>query len=123
MLWQFCNTGFQTGSFNMSFDERLARSLLDSVHPFVVRVYGWQPPAISLGWHQDVDEIDVVQAASAGVDVVRRPTGGRAILHSDEVTYSVAMVDTQKGVLSLYQSISEAIARGLRALGAPVVLE
>ncbi len=107
----------------MSYDERLARSLLVSDHAFVVRVYGWQPPAISLGWHQDVNEIDVARAASAGIDVVRRPTGGRAILHSDEVTYSVVMVALQKGVLSLYQSISEALARGLRALGAPVVLE
>jgi lipoate-protein ligase A len=123
MLWQFRDTGCQTGSFNMAFDESLAQSLLISDHAHVVRVYGWQPPAISLGWHQDVNEIDVEKAAAAGVDVVRRPTGGRAILHSDEVTYSVVMVATRRGVLSVYQSISEALTRGLRALGAPVALE
>jgi len=107
----------------MEYDESLAKTLLVSDHAFVVRVYGWHPPAISLGWHQDVSEIDIDAAATAGIDVVRRPTGGRAILHSDEVTYSVVMVASQKGVLSVYQSISEALTRGLRALGAPVVLE
>lgn len=107
----------------MEYDESLAHTLLVSDHASVVRVYGWQPPAISLGWHQDVNEIDVDMAAAAGIDVVRRPTGGRAILHSDEVTYSVVMVASQKGVLSVYQSISEALTRGLRALGAQVVLE
>jgi len=123
MLWQFRNTGCRTGSFNMEYDESLAHSLLVSDQAFVVRVYGWQPPAISLGWHQDVNEIDVDRAAAAGIDVVRRPTGGRAILHSDEVTYSVVMVASQKGVLSVYQTISEALTYGWRDLGAPVVLE
>lgn len=123
MLWQFRNTGCRTGSFNMKYDESLAHSLLVSDRAFVVRAYGWQPPAISLGWHQDMNEIDVDRAAAAGIDLVRRPTGGRAILHSDEVTYSVVMVASQKGVLSVYQSISEALTCGLRALGAPVVLE
>lgn len=107
----------------MEYDENLAHSLLVSDRAFVVRVYGWQPPAISLGWHQDVNEIDAAGAAAAGIDVVRRPTGGRAILHSDEVTYSVVMVASQKGVLSVYQSISEALTRGLQTLGVPVVLE
>jgi lipoate-protein ligase A len=88
-----------------------------------VRVYGWQPPVISLGWHQNIEEIDLEQCTLAGIDVVRRPTGGRAILHSDEVTYSVAMVASQKSVLSVYQQISEALVRGLRELGADVALE
>ena len=123
MLWQFRNTGRRTGSFNMEYDERLAHSLVASDSAFIVRVYGWNPPAISLGWHQDVNEIDGAGAAAAGIDVVRRPTGGRAILHSDEVTYSVVMVASQKGVLTVYQSISEALTRGLSFLGAPVVLE
>lgn len=123
MPWQFCNTGRRTGSFNMTYDERLAHSLLSNDHPFVVRVYGWQPAAISLGWHQDIGEIDGGLAAEHGVDVVRRPTGGRAILHSDEVTYSVVMVASQKGVLSVYQSISEALTSGLRFFGAKVALE
>ena len=123
MIWQFRNTGYRTGAENMKYDEQLAQSLLASDHPFVVRVYGWQPPAISLGWHQNIEEIDLEKCSREGIDVVRRPTGGRAILHSDEVTYSVAMVASQKSVLSVYQQISEALVRGLRELGVDVALE
>ncbi len=123
MVWQFCNTGCRTGEFNMKDDERLAQSLVSSDRPFVVRVYGWKPPAVSLGWHQNIEEIDAVKCVDAGIDVVRRPTGGRAILHSDEVTYSVVMAASQKSVLSVYQQISDALVRGLKALGADVALE
>ena len=123
MIWQFRNTGYRTGAENMKYDEQLAQSLLASAHPYVVRVYGWSPPAISLGWHQNITEIDLEKCSREGIDVVRRPTGGRAILHSDEVTYSIAMVASQKSVLSVYQQISEALVRGLRELGADVALE
>ena len=107
----------------MEYDERLAQSLLSSEGPCIVRLYGWKPPAISLGWHQDAGEIDAEKCRRAGIDVVRRPTGGRAILHSDEVTYSVVMIASQKSVLSVYQQISEALVYGLRSLGADVALE
>lgn len=123
MVWEFRNTGFQTGEFNMSYDENLARSLITSDQPFVIRVYGWRPAAISLGWHQNIDEIDAEEAARSGLDVVRRPTGGRAILHSEEVTYSVVMVASQKGVLNVYQRISEALVCGIQSLGVPAALE
>jgi lipoyl(octanoyl) transferase len=123
MVWQFQNTGYRTGAYNMEYDERLALSLVSSDAPCVVRFYGWSPYAISLGWHQNASEIDLDKCAETGIDVVRRPTGGRAILHSDEVTYSVAMIASQKSVLSVYQRISDALVRGLRALGADVALE
>ena len=123
MVWQFRNTGCRTGTFNMEYDEKLAQSLVSSEGPSIVRFYGWKPPAISLGWHQDAGEIDTEKCAGAGIDVVRRPTGGRAILHSDEVTYSVVMIASQKSVLSVYQQISDALVCGLRSLGADVALE
>jgi lipoate-protein ligase A len=107
----------------MKYDERLAQSLVASDRPSVVRFYGWNPPAISLGWHQDIGEIDLKKCAEAGIDVVRRPTGGRAILHSDEVTYSVVTVASRKSILSVYQEVSEALVSGLRVLGADVALE
>lgn len=123
MVWQFRNTGCRNGVFNMMYDEKLAQALVSSDGPCIVRFYGWKPPAISLGWHQDAGEIDVAKCSDAGIDVVRRPTGGRAILHSDEVTYSVVMIASQKSVLSVYQQISEALVTGLRSLGADVALE
>jgi len=123
MEWQLRNTGHRTGAFNMEYDQALARKLAESNGPSVVRFYGWAPPAISLGWHQNASDIDEARCAAAGVDIVRRPTGGRAILHSDEVTYSVVMKAMDKSVLSAYQHISEALVNGLRRLGAPVALE
>ena len=123
MVWQYQNTGCRTGDFNMKYDEGLAQSLFPANGPSVVRVYGWNPPALSLGWHQNIEEIDLQGCAEAGVDVVRRPTGGRAILHSQEVTYSVVMSATQTSVLAIYQHISSALVRGLQKLGANVALE
>lgn len=123
MQWRFEHTGFKTGAFNMEYDERLARTLIGSDAFSVIRVYGWRPPAISLGFHQSFDEIDPKKCDAVGIDVVRRPTGGRAILHSDEVTYSVVMVTPRSSVLSVYNRISEALVCGLRKLGADVALE
>jgi len=107
----------------MEYDERLAQSLTVSDQPSTVRVYGWQPPAISIGWHQSLEEIDLKKCSQAGIDVVRRPTGGRAILHSDEVTYSVVMVADRSSVLGVYQRISEALVCALRSLGVEACLE
>ncbi len=106
----------------MEYDDQLARSLIAADEQSTIRVYGWQPPAISLGWHQSLDEIDLTTCAQAGIDVVRRPTGGRAILHSDEVTYSVVMVADRTSVLGTYQQISEALVCGLRSLGVDACL-
>lgn len=107
----------------MTRDERLARAIGGPGGFPTVRLYGWRPPAISIGWHQSLDEVNVGKCAEAGIDIVRRPTGGRAILHSDEVTYCVVMASEGRGVLATYQRISEALVRGLRSLGVDAVLE
>jgi lipoate-protein ligase A len=123
MIWRFEHSGFRNGAFNMAYDERLARALRASDDLSIVRIYAWRPAAISLGWHQSPDEVNLQKCAEAGIDVVRRPTGGRAILHSDEVTYSVVMSAGGDGVLSTYQKISEALIRGLRSFGIDAMLE
>jgi len=123
MTWQFLDTGFRPGAQNMAVDEELAISLVSGGSVATVRVYGWTPPAISLGWNQSLDEIDLERAQEAGVDVVRRPTGGRAILHSDELTYSVTMVAERSNILEVYHRISTALVRGLEYLGVSARLE
>lgn len=123
MIWRFENTGHRDGAFNMEYDERLARLLVEGGEGGTVRVYGWNPAAISLGWNQSIEEIDAAKCSQAGIDIVRRPTGGRAILHSDELTYSVTMLSTRASVLSVYNEMSNALVRGLRRLGADVSLE
>ncbi|MFH0990393.1 MAG: lipoate--protein ligase family protein [bacterium] len=120
MSWRFENTGRQSGKYNMEYDERLVRSLLGDSGTPTVRVYGWNPPAISLGYHQSMEDVDLERCRQSGIDVVRRPTGGRAILHSEEVTYCVAMPTSGKSVLTIYNEISRALLRGLDELGARI---
>jgi len=123
MNWRFENTGVRSGVFNMEYDEALARALVDGVGNSTIRVYGWHPFAISLGWNQSMDDIDLGKTSAAGIDVVRRPTGGRAIMHANELTYSVVMLVHGKNVLSVYEDISRALIAGLRELGAPIAIE
>jgi lipoate-protein ligase A len=123
MEWCFLNTGFHPGIFNMDFDENLVRSLAEGEGVPTIRIYGWNPRSISLGWNQSLDELDSERASNDGIDIVRRPTGGRAILHSQELTYSVSMPCKGKNVLGVYNEISEALVCGLRMFGADVSFE
>jgi len=123
MEWQFENTGHRTGVFNMEYDEALAQKLVNGEGQPTVRVYGWNPSAISLGWNQSMEEIDLAKTSAAGIDVVCRPTGGRAILHSNELTYSVTMRVKGKNILTVYDEISRALVAGLEHLGADVSIE
>lgn len=76
----------------MALDESLALCQAAGESPCTLRLYGWDPPAVSIGRFQDLySEIDYLSCRSHGFDVVRRPTGGKAILHLDDVTYSVVM--------------------------------
>ncbi len=123
MRWIFVDTGNHPGTFNMEFDESLVHSLAEGNGNPTVRVYGWKPTAISLGWNQSMDEIDISKATRDGIDIVRRPTGGRAILHSEELTYCVTMGSPAKRVLAVYNEISQALVQGLKMLGVDVTLE
>jgi len=116
MTWQFLNTGARSGVYNMDFDVRLAEQLLQGETGPTVRVYGWKPWAISLGHHQSDSDIDSKKCEEYGFDIVRRPTGGRAILHANEVTYSVVMPANDKGITEIYSMISRALVNGLKTL-------
>ncbi len=80
----------RSGAANMAIDQALAEAAAVGASPPTLRFYRWQPPAVSLGRHQPLNEINLEAVTERGYDVVRRPTGGRAILHTDELTYSVA---------------------------------
>ena len=123
MRWRFLDTGEHPGKYNMEFDESLVRSLADGDGIPTVRVYGWHPHTISLGWNQRAEDINADSARRDGIDIVRRPTGGRAILHSEELTYSVVMASHAKNILATYNEISRALVLGLKRLGADVSLE
>ena len=118
--WQFLNSGFHPGQYNMRMDELLAERLAAHEGSPTLRVYGWKPYAISLGYNQRDNDFDEARCATHGIDIVRRPTGGRAILHAEELTYSVTMFSRGKNINEAYCEISRALISGLHLLGADV---
>ncbi|MBI4536048.1 MAG: lipoate--protein ligase family protein, partial [Ignavibacteriae bacterium] len=121
--WQFVDTKENTGMFNMEFDEQCARTLLAGAGVPTLRLFRWKPWAVSIGFNQNIGEIDVEKCAALGIDVVRRPTGGRAILHAEELTYSVVMLAGRHSVLEIYNMISKALVNGLSLFGIEATLQ
>ena len=111
----------RSGAANMAVDESLAESVAAGDSPPTLRFYRWQPAAVSLGRHQPVADVDREKITQHGYDLVRRTTGGRAILHTDELTYSVAArLDDPRmagGVMDAYLLMSNGLLAGLQALG------
>jgi lipoate-protein ligase A len=105
----------------MAIDEAILEAVAAGDVPPTLRFYGWDPPCLSLGRGQPWDEADLDRCAELGWTVVRRPTGGRAILHTDELTYSVCAPKTEPRVagkvLESYQRLSYALAHGLKLMG------
>ncbi len=112
----FLDTGAHDGAWNMDSDLRRAEALDAGRAAPLLRVYHWKPWCISLGRHQKDEEIDRTRTAADGIGVVRRPTGGRAILHAEELTYSIVMPSEGRGVMEVYRLISEALTAGLKLL-------
>jgi lipoyl(octanoyl) transferase len=88
--WRLLDTPPAPGAWNMAVDEALAESVRAGGAP-VLRFYRWSPACLSLGRNQPADGYDRDRIRRRGVEVVRRPTGGRAVLHHRELTYSVAV--------------------------------
>ncbi len=90
LKWRFMNTGARDGAWNMAVDEVLWRRVQEGRSPPTVRLYAWAPATLSVGYGQSIErDIDPRALERLGIPVVRRPTGGRAVLHDREVTYSV----------------------------------
>ncbi len=117
------DSGFHTGEENMEVDRRLMASYLDGRFQkrfgpgsCLWRFYAWHPYAVTLGYNQDVSGIDLQKCRSAGIDVVRRPTGGRAVFHAEEFTYSFFAESAEKNS-ELYRMVHEVIRLALESLG------
>jgi lipoate-protein ligase A len=121
-MWAFLNSGYSSGQTNMAVDESLARNLCGSGLDGIVRVYRWIPPCVSLGYHQRIETVDVQKLRREGIDVVRRPTGGRVILHWEELTYSVVLGANGRSLSKVYHQIGLALARGLRFMNSEISL-
>jgi lipoate-protein ligase A len=120
--WRLLDTGPADGFTNMAIDEAILESYAAERRLPTLRFYTWSPPTLSLGYGQPIEaDINLTQCRALGIDVVRRPTGGRAVLHDHELTYSVVIrADDPRvtsGVLAAYLAISQALIRGLSYLG------
>jgi lipoate-protein ligase A len=116
--WRLLETEPAPGAWNMGLDwSLLQRAAAEQVGP-VLRFYGWDPPCVSLGRFQEPGDLPV-RARALGFDAVRRPTGGMAVLHQHELTYSVVLPPSLvggAGIRTSYELLSGAVGAGLRAL-------
>jgi lipoate-protein ligase A len=105
----------------MAVDEAILRAVAAGSVPPTLRLYAWEPACLSLGRAQPMADVDLQALRAAGFDLVRRPTGGKAILHVDELTYSVVAPQEDPrvagGIVESYRRLSMGLVRGLERLG------
>jgi len=94
-----------SGAANMQLDHFLARQLGKLLDRPILRFFSWDPYCISLGFHQKISDIDQELCVARSLEVVRRPTGGRAILHAEELTYSVIYPFDNLDVAEFYRLV------------------
>lgn len=120
--WHYLSSGPCRASFNMALDEALLEwNSKGEIGP-VLRFYQWENPTLSIGYFQKIkEEIDLQQVEQLGLSIVRRPTGGRGVLHEHELTYSVIVSEDYPGmpetVTEAYRVISGGVLEGFRNLG------
>ena len=119
--WRFLNTGARDCYHNMAIDEVLATISVPHDKRSIFRVYQWQPYAISLGYNQNPNDLNLAKCKQDKIDVVRRPTGGRAVLHAEEITYSIIIPKESdffsSEILTTYNRINRGILAGLHLIG------
>jgi lipoate-protein ligase A len=124
-VWRLVLDGPRDGGLNMALDRVLLERRAAGLCPATLRLYSWNRPTVTLGRFQSADDVDAESCTRRGFDVVHRPTGGRGVLHDDEVTYAVvaAVADgVPRGVAASYRHFSAALAEAYRSLGVPAEL-
>ncbi|MEQ6376149.1 biotin/lipoate A/B protein ligase family protein [Bacillaceae bacterium S4-13-58] len=120
--WIYLNTGKGTPTFNMALDEMLLTWHSRGEIPPAIRFYQWDPATLSIGYFQKIkDKIDLDAVREKGLGFVRRLTGGRAVLHDQELTYSVVVAeqgqDMPRSVIEAYRVLSQGILEGYKEIG------
>ena len=119
--WRVVITPAASGAWNMALDEAILELAGRKETLPTLRLYAWSPPCLSLGYAQPSSDVDITELQARGWDLVRRPTGGRAILHTDELTYSVCGPQDEPhlagSVLESYRVLSQALVLALHRLG------
>src|SRR6478609_2506534 len=120
--WRFIDSNNRSPYYNMALDEALLAWHSKGEIPPTIRFSGWNPPTLSIGYFQKAEkEINFDKVKELGLGFVRRPTGGRGVLHDEELTYSVIVSEEYpnmpKTVTEAYRVISEGLLEGFRSLG------
>jgi len=119
--WRLIIDGSSDGATNMAVDQAIAEAAAAGRALPTMRFYEWRPACVSLGRNQPVSNVDAARCSAWGFEIVRRPSGGRAILHTDELTYCVVAPDSEKrvsgGVLEVYHLLTAGLLSALQSLG------
>jgi lipoyl(octanoyl) transferase len=126
-LWRLLITPARRGAWNMALDESILEHIGRGESIPTLRLYAWDPACLSLGHAQPFADVDVVRLRERGWEVVRRLTGGRAILHTDEITYSVIAPNDEPrlagSVLESYNRLAQALLLAVQQLELPVEMK
>lgn len=125
--WRLLYTPPARGAWNMAVDEAILEHVQRGESQPTLRLYAWQPACLSLGRAQSFADVDMARLKANGWEIVRRVTGGRAILHTDELTYSITGSAEEPvlagGVLESYNRLAQALLYAVRELGLPVEMK
>jgi lipoate-protein ligase A len=119
-VWRLILDGPVEGAMNMALDRTVLHGVAAGDAPPTLRLYRWEVPTVTLGRFQRLEQVDADACARRGFDLVRRPTGGRGVLHDDELTYSVVAGvrdGVPRGVAASYRHLCAALAEAYRRLG------
>lgn len=121
LFMRIITQGSNNAFFNMAIDEAISEAVRERLSPPTLRIYQWDKPSISIGYFQRISDIDIDYCTKKRYPIVRRPTGGRAILHNNELTYSLSTrFDSRIFRGNLYEDyavISNALLSGLKLCG------
>lgn len=125
--WRLLLTPPARGAWNMAVDESILLHIGRDASPPTLRLYAWTPACLSLGYAQPFADVDTQRLKSRGWEIVRRATGGRAILHTDELTYSVIAPNDEPRVsgtvLESYNRLAQALLLAVKNLNVPVEMK
>lgn len=126
-VWRLIDTGPGDADFNMALDIAISESVFKEIVPPTLRFYSWKKPSLSLGYFQTPRGISLNSCSVLDIPVVKRPTGGRAILHWRELTYSFSSnyndFFKEAGLFETYRIISMCFVEALRSFNLPVTME
>ncbi|MCB9438610.1 MAG: lipoate--protein ligase family protein [Anaerolineales bacterium] len=119
--WRLIFDASIDGPTNMAIDHTILEAVGAGEAMPTLRLYAWEPPCLSLGYNQNAAEVDETRLDTMGWGLVRRATGGKAILHTDELTYSITLPQDSPlvagGILESYRRLSQALLMALNHLG------